>query len=300
MKQGFIVYDAEGAERNAAFIGWLTEALEKYGAKARLVLTQKTDLSELIREEPDFVIMRAMRPDWSEAFEMEGIRVFNPASVSRICNHKGKTYNFMKIVGVPILKTWNSLNRWKAEPGVFPAVVKPAMGHGGIGVAKVSNEEELEAAVEQMAGYPGGDYVIQEMASEPGKDLRVYIMGDRIVAAMLRSSDKDFRSNFCLGGGAARYEMSGEEETQVRHIMELLPFDYVGIDFLFHEGGLVFNEIEDAVGARMLYTYTDIDIADEYAAYICRHMDYDRQLRTVVVKEKEGEHYHGENSELHS
>lgn len=276
MLQGLMIYDEEGAKRNIVFITRFKKALEKYGAKSRLVLTDKAVVPDLIKEKPDFVIMRVMRPDLSQVFEEAGIRVFNPAAVSRICNHKGRTYNFMKMVGVPILKTWNSLNLWKERQGTFPAVVKPAMGHGGIGVTKVTNEKELETAVKQMPQYPGGDYVIQQMASEPGKDLRVYIMGDRIVAAMLRSSDEDFRSNFCLGGKAERYELSEEEEAQVRRIMELLPFDYVGIDFLFHEGKLIFNEIEDAVGARMLYTSTDIDIADEYAAYVCRNMGNDR------------------------
>lgn len=282
MKHGLIIYDEEGANRNAAFITRLTGALGKYGANARLVLTEKMRVPELVHEKPDFIIMRTMRPDLSEAFEAAGVRVFNPASVSKICNHKGRTYDFMKMRGIPVLKTWNSLKLWKERAGTLPAVVKPAMGHGGIGVIKVINKEELEAAVRQMAEYPGGDYVIQEMASEPGKDLRVYIMGDRIVAAMLRSSDKDFRSNFCLGGKAGRCELSEEEEKQVRQIMGLLPFDYVGIDFLFHNEKLIFNEIEDAVGARMLYTYTDIDIADEYAAYICKHTGNDRQPSRVL------------------
>ena len=53
-----------------------------------------------------------------------------------------------------------------------------------------------------------------------------------------------------------------------KRLMQALPMDYAGIDFMFSGGKPVFNEIEDVVGARMLYSLTDIDIADRHAAYI--------------------------------
>ncbi len=69
---------------------------------------------------------------------------------------------------------------------------------------------------------------------------------------MLRVSETDFRSNFCLGGQAEPYELGAEEQYMVPKILEELKTDYVGIDFLFDQGKMVLNEIEDAVGARML------------------------------------------------
>ena len=85
---------------------------------------------------------------------------------------------------------------------------------------------------------------------------------------MLRISDKDFRSNFCLGGRAEVYNLSDEEREKVEKVIRLFDFDFVGIDFIFNNGKIVFNEIEDVVGSRMVYTYTDIDIVEMYVDYI--------------------------------
>lgn len=54
----------------------------------------------------------------------------------------------------------------------------------------------------------------------------------------------------------------------VKQILNKFQIDYGGIDFTFHNGKAVFNEIEDAVGARMLYSVCDIDIAKLFVDYI--------------------------------
>jgi glutathione synthase/RimK-type ligase-like ATP-grasp enzyme len=54
----------------------------------------------------------------------------------------------------------------------------------------------------------------------------------------------------------------------VERVLSSVQFGLAGIDFVFHNGEAVFNEIEDVVGARMLYQYTDIDIVDLYVEHI--------------------------------
>ena len=61
---------------------------------------------------------------------------------------------------------------------------------------------------------------------------------------------------------------SDEEREKVEKVIRLFDFDFVGIDFIFNNGKMVFNEIEDVVGSRMVYTYTDIDIVEMYVDYI--------------------------------
>ena len=97
------------------------------------------------------------------------------------------------------------------------------------------------------------------------------MIGGEIVCAFLRVSDNDFRSNYCLGGRAETYNLNEEEKNKVNRIIELvtpLGADYYGIDFVFNNGKAVFNELEDAVGARMIYANTDIDIIEMYVDYI--------------------------------
>lgn len=101
----------------------------------------------------------------------------------------------------------------------------------------------------------------------------MWLIGGEIICAVLRKSDSDFRSNFCLGGKALPYELSASEQALVLKIASLLKFDYIGIDFVFNEGKIVFNEIEDSVGARMVYEKTDIDILRLYCDYIKKEMN---------------------------
>ena len=98
--------------------------------------------------------------------------------------------------------------------------------------------------------------------------MRVWAIGGKIITAILRESDTDFRSNFCLGGKAAPYELNHDETALVKKVLSLIKSDYIGIDFLFDNGHLIFNEIEDTVGARMVYDKTDIDIIKLYCNYI--------------------------------
>lgn len=85
---------------------------------------------------------------------------------------------------------------------------------------------------------------------------------------MLRQAEEGFKSNYSLGGNAGIYQLSKEEKETVCKVLKKINIDYGGIDFIFHNGELMFNEIEDAVGARMVYENTNIDIVGAFAEYI--------------------------------
>ena len=188
-----------------------------------------------------FVINRTNDAEVARRFESRGIKVFNSASFSELANDKQACYDFMEQNGIEIMPT-----RCK----IPPFVKKPKDGHGGRGVVMCHSAEEYD---ENM--------VCQKCASDLGRDLRVWVINGKIIASILRESKTDFRSNFCLGGEATPYEMNAEERALVQKIISLLDGGfYYGIDFVFNNGKIVFNEIEDTVGARMVYAKTDIDI----------------------------------------
>ena len=115
------------------------------------------------------------------------------------------------------------------------------------------------------------DMVAQEKVGNRNSDLRVYVIGNKILASVLRESNEGFRANFSLGGNVSLYDLSDDEKKLINNIIDLFDFDMVGIDFILDDNGnLVFNEIEDVVGARMLYQCSDIDIVKEYLSYISK------------------------------
>ncbi len=238
---GVLLYTALQAERNAF-------AVEKFKNCLGVRLE-----NESYRGDADFVINRTNDYRIAEFFEQRGIRAFNSSKLSRLANDKQLCYDYMEQNGIPVMET-----RYKG----IPAVKKSVGGHGGTEVFMLTEAETFQSG-----------YVYQKPCDTLGRDLRVWLIGEEIVASILRVGNNDFRSNYCLGGSAELYKLNENERGLVKKIASLAKGDYIGIDFLFNGGELVFNEIEDSVGARMVYDKTNIDIISLYCNYIKKEMN---------------------------
>lgn len=277
--EAWLIYRKSDAERNKHYIMFYEETCRKYGISITLKYYENfsygtaSESSSLTYEgetlaKPDFVVMRADEPTFSEHLELMGYRVFNNARVSAIANDKFKTLQLATKLNIPVPITRLSRKEnavTEATALGYPLVIKPRDGHGGQGVLWVDNEEKL---LEILENYDYKTFLLQQPVSDLGRDLRVYIIGGKPVAAMLRCQDNDFRSNYCLGGSAQKYELTGRELGMIKKITSVLDIDYAGIDFMFQDGKAILNEMEDVVGARMLYHLTDIDVVDLYIKHI--------------------------------
>ena len=283
---GWILYEKRDADKNKEYIEMFMTQAANYKVPLSLVLIEDlvhgtmandTDIPKAI---PDFIINRSRNASVAAHFEQMNCRVFNPSIVTEICNHKRLTYDFVQKHGIPIMDTVYTYE--DAASMSFPFVVKPACGHGGDCVTLVHNRDELQLAVNAIKkNYPNNpDEVFQRCASDIGKDLRVYVLNGTVIAAVMRQAydcnhipnlsdpNVDIRSNYSLGHTATLHALTEEEAAHVNQIIPLLPFDCIGIDFVYEKGHPSFNEIEDAVGARMLYANSEIDIVSEYFRYI--------------------------------
>ena len=121
-----------------------------------------------------------------------------------------------------------------------------------------------------MAGIGTSDFVIQPFIDGPGKDVRVYVIGNDVIGAVERTAADGFRSNFSLGGSVTNYELRPEDTACVDKICRLFSFGMVGIDFIIDKDNhFIFNEIEDVVGARMLYSCNpEINLLERYFTFI--------------------------------
>ncbi len=284
-----LIYKRAEAEPNKNYIGFYRQACASRGVEFLLLYKEDLDAGITPLPECGFVINRTRDLTLTKTLEQKGLPVFNNSLITYLGNDKLAALHYIEEAGLPILKTSENIEDFDR----FPVVMKSIDGHGGTEVFLLQSPEDAvlrqaeaiaarKAATSQNACVSVDPirWIYQEPADTPGKDLRVYVTGNRITACMLRSSDTDFRSNFCLGGEASVYMLSPEEEQTIRTIISRLSktenglpeyrkaIGHCGIDFLFHQGHLVFNELEDVVGSRMLYTYTDIDVVDEYIEYI--------------------------------
>ncbi len=276
---GWLVYRKSDAERNRHNITFYENACQKRGVKILLRYFEEFSYGTgaegltLFYEGkapamPDFVVMRADEPMFSYHLELMGLRVFNSAYVSLVANDKARTLALAARSGIPtpesrLVRHADALAAGR-ELG-YPLVIKPRDGHGGADVLWIESEPAL---VETLAGYDHETFLMQKPVTDLGRDLRVYVVGKRVVCAMLRARDDDFRSNYCLGGSATRYEMNAEEMALVQKTVSLFSVGFAGFDFMFSGGKMILNEIEDVVGARMLYHLTDLDVVDIYVQHI--------------------------------
>lgn len=258
MRDCWILYDRCDLEVNRFFAEKLKEYGEAAGMECSIVTTDSFDPEYA----PDVVISRTRDHEITSLLEDYGSTVYNRSSVSRICNDKSMTYSFVKGLSIPYLPY--SLDPEILPPGP-PWVVKSCLGHGGTEVFKANTLEQVRGLSSSLDGRKP---MVQTMASEPGRDMRMYVLGGKIIASVMRSNDTDFRANHKLGGKAELYEPPQQAVDIVKRILpELMP-DFVGIDFVFGEEGVYLNEIEDVVGTRMLYELTDLDPALLYLEYI--------------------------------
>lgn len=267
MMNWWLIYNRNEIEPNRRYIHFYMEACQKRNIE--LILLNKEQLSVSVGDKtvfcydgieadmPDAVINRTRDYALAKALELAGCRLYNSTEVTLLGNNKLLAIQHVAALGIRTMKTC-----YGSSDGLsYPYVAKSLDGHGGTEVYLIQNEED---ALRHADDFKSGRYIYQEFCSEPGKDLRVYIVGKNIVAGMLRVSDTDFRSNYCLGGKAERYELNEKEKSVVYRIVNSLNIGHYGIDFIFDKGEMVFNEIEDVVGSRMLYANTDIDVADMY------------------------------------
>lgn len=246
---GYLFYDIVDIERNQTFIDWFI----KEAKSMDMTLVLKTEAEDTL---PDFVINRSRKPEISKYYKKHEIPIFNSLEVTSITNDKLKTYEYFKDT-VRMLAT-----KATALDTDYPVVVKHRFGHGGTDVHLIGSEEE-------MIPYLTEDYIMQPLSPLVGKDLRVYIMGNEILEAIIRSNEHSFKANYSLGGQIALYTLSQAERDIIETILRKMPLDYGGIDFLFDANNqLILNEVEDAVGARMLYNLTQHNIVKLYLSHI--------------------------------
>ncbi|WP_237663636.1 ATP-grasp domain-containing protein [Sutcliffiella horikoshii] len=282
---GWLIYEKEHSKKNESFIQWFMEEAEVLNIDLRFLLQSQISfgvrenkleirLDGLTAATPDFVIMRNVAPLFSEHLERMNIPCFNSYQVASICNDKAKTHQYLAGKGIPMLDTYFiTADELSPEnlPIPYPFVVKSAAGRGGVEVYLIENEGQLETIRQEFSSLP---LVIQPLAGTQGKDLRVYVLGKQVVAAVLRTNENSFKANFSLGGKAGVYTMNEVEQQLVEKIIAQFDFGLVGVDFLFDgEGQLLFNEIEDVVGCRMLCQTTDINIVKLYLEFVLRKLE---------------------------
>ncbi|AEM73512.1 ATP-grasp domain-containing protein [Caldicellulosiruptor acetigenus] len=278
--RGILLYNREDFYKNKWFAERIVDNAKQLDMEIKVILTDEINLiidsdkllvthrgEELLK--PDFVINRSRDSVIGYHFQIIGSTVFNSPQITEVCNNKARTHQIVNSHGIPSVKTLICNRKYFSPSYVelkFPIVIKSSSGHGGLEVYKVDCMNEL---LDKISILSEDGFILQELCSNPGKDIRVYVIGKEVIASVIRYSIEDFRANISLGGNSSVYNLSEKDLEIVNKIINIFNFDFVGIDFILDSNNnLLFNEIEDVVGTRALYKHYNFDITKKFLEYI--------------------------------
>jgi len=153
----------------------------------------------------------------------------------------------------------------------FPVIVKKISGSYGRGVFLCEDKKQLKQLV-TMAELTKKSYdiIIQEFVKDTwGKDLRVFVVNNKVVGCMMRqSTDEDFRANLSRGGEGFPYEVNEQIEWLSSESSKALGLDIAGVDLLFQNGGYKICEVNSNPGFEGMEQFTKKNIASEIVSFI--------------------------------
>ena len=208
-------------------------------------------------------------------FERMGVPVIN--SSDAIDNVKDKLYSHqilaqsnLDIPKTMLLKHPIDVKFVEKNLG-FPVIVKKISGSYGRGVFLCEDKKQLNQLV-TMAELTKKSYdiIIQEFVKDTwGKDLRVFVVNNKVVGCMMRqSTDDDFRANLSRGGEGFPYEVNEQIEWLSSESSKALGLDIAGVDLLFQNGGYKICEVNSNPGFEGMEQFTKKNIAEEIVQFI--------------------------------
>ena len=233
-------------------------------------------------EQYDAIIVRTMPPGSLEqvVFRMDvlhrmqsrGIVVSNPPLALETCVDKYLTTARLAAAGLPVPKTIvcqhadAALEAFTRLGG--DVIVKPIFGSEGRGMMRVS-EPELAWRTFRTLERQHAVLYLQEFIRHPGWDLRVFVVGGRVLTAMRRRAAGDWRTNVAQGGTGEPAELTSAERELALRAATLLNVPVAGIDLLPGPNGDCYVlEVNAVPGWRALASVTGLDVAADVLRFV--------------------------------
>lgn len=275
------------SEKFQQIFEWLVLAAKKQGCELE-VKTNAQLLPKLVMGER-FILEEKRRPQFAlfwdkdvrlaRLLEKAGIRLFNSADGIEICDDKARTYLELLGSGIRMPRTVIAPKTFRpegfsefdfleeAERSIsYPMIVKECYGSFGQQVYLVKNREEMLQCLHKICNRP---CLFQEfITSSKGRDIRIQMVGNQVVAAMYRFHEHDFRANITNGGSMKAYEPSKAQIEMAQKVMHELRLDFAGVDILFGEDGEpVLCEVNSNAHFVNIWKCTGVNAADEIVRY---------------------------------
>jgi [lysine-biosynthesis-protein LysW]--L-2-aminoadipate ligase len=207
-------------------------------------------------------------------FNIWGILTVNSAAVAEACGDKLITTALLAKAGVPQPHSRVAFTPESAletiEAMGYPVVLKPVIGSWGRLLAKVNDRDTAEAILEHKAtlgSVQHSVFYIQEYIRKPGRDIRVVVVGDKVITAIYRKSEH-WITNTARGGEGELCPVTPELEEVSLKAAQAVGGGVLAVDVIEDpERGMLINEVNHTMEFHTVQPLSGIDIADTIVGY---------------------------------
>lgn len=208
--------------------------------------------------------------------EMQGIYTISSSLAINRSRDKLRSMQLLAKAGVGIPKTVVSRNSVDIDSlidklGGTPVIIKLARGTHGNGVVLAESKKAAKSVLQAfyLTNEDGTNVLLQEFVEESaGTDIRVFVVGGRVVASMKRQSlDDDFRSNLHKGGEGTIAKLSEEERKLAIKAAKAMGLNVAGVDMMRSARGPLILEVNASPGFG-IENVTGRDVATPIIEYI--------------------------------
>lgn len=241
-----------------------------------------TDLNNKLDEynDIDFILFWDKDIYLAQRLESLGFKVFNSAKAIELCDNKALTALKLSNANIRIPKTiiapktfegvlYNNLFFLdKAEKELtYPFIIKEVYGSFGKEVYLVKSREEAEKVINNI-GYK--DFIMQEfIETSSGRDVRINVVGGKVVCAMGRVNKNDYRSNITNGGTMTNVNITKKQADLAIETVNTLGLDFAGVDVLYGlDDEPIICEVNSNPHFKSSLECTGIDLSEEIIKYI--------------------------------
>ena len=227
--------------------------------------------------------------------QFEQMDVYTPTTAAGISNSRDKLRSMQILsrhdIGIP--QTAFVRDRKDVLPAIervggAPVIIKILEGTQGVGVILADNKKVAEAIIETLQTAKQNVLVQRFVKESKGKDIRAFVVGDQVVAAMRRVAQGDeFRSNVHRGGSAEAIELDESYRTAAIRSAQIMGLRVAGVDMLEGKDGPQVMEVNSSPGLEGIEGATGLDIAGTIVDFIANRVnfpDIDPRQRLTVSK----------------
>lgn len=214
--------------------------------------------------------------------QFEQMDIYTPNPSNGIANSRDKLRSIQLLsrhdVGIPgttFVRNRADVLAAIERVGGAPVVIKLLEGTQGIGVILAPDNKVAEAVIETLQSTRQNVLIQRFIAESRGRDVRAFVVGDRVIAAMRRTAkDDEFRSNVHRGGSTDAIELDPEYARVAVKAAQIMGLRVAGVDMLEADEGPLVMEVNSSPGLEGIETATDLDVAGAIVDYIANQVAF--------------------------